>query len=112
MSVIDLIKQQYPNPIPVPPLTRRVNRAIDYCVGGAICGYVAHTDPTSTVPDSPFPPEKVLALALHALNPDLTPGMALEWAAIIISANDDRRFDDAWQYAEAATNLSYKDLPL
>jgi len=94
------IRRRYPHPKIVYDTH---DSDIDYCCGGAIC--LAHAElwaggEWSFVPH--FPSTDGLREMLLKINPTLTRGAAQLWATAITSANDLRKFEDAWARADQA----------
>lgn len=107
MSLIDKIKQTYPDP-------KRV-RGDDplygsYCVGGAICLYLRDHEQVFSYDAASygraFPRVHILADALGTGNPDLSYNKAAYYADKIIDLNDAGNFEQAYQFAGEA--LEYR----
>ena len=86
---VERLKQQFPNPV---TLHEGLESPGAYCVGASILL-------STRIPheEQGFPSEEELASALRIVNPCLDDEISVAFAEDIICANDDERFDCAWE---------------
>lgn len=91
---VERLKQQFPNPV---TLHEGLETPGSYCVGASVLlsSHVSHDE-------RGFPSEEELASALRIVNPCLDDDFSLAFAEDIICANDDKRFECAWDSLSCA----------
>lgn len=94
-ELITAIRATYPRPV---PYNSQADIFHQYCIGGAICMYLAGPGKGG----ESFPNAGHLAFVLKEQNPQLTASRAMEYAEEIIDANDCARFGKAWTTAQQA----------
>lgn len=96
------IQRRYPRPEACDGETESY-RTCGYCVGGALLMCLRQYSTLTTFhPSERFPSEEGLAKVLQHYNGHLNAAQAYVCASGIISANDRKEFDVAWERAHAA----------
>lgn len=95
---MEAIRAFYPRPknATKPYMAGELN--VGYCVGGALCKYIGHTEAN-------FPIVAVLADCLMEANPELDEHDAMSYALDIVTHNDNDDFDAAWEVLHRALSV-------